>query len=400
MKLRKVSNMEKIENGKKCEWCGKELVGRQTRFCSNKCNHKYYNSKEKKIRRLKTYGNCEVCGTKLKGQQTKFCSDICDNRYRRNKNKKPIKNKKCKWCGEEFTPITEKYKYCSKECSNKYWNNGDNNKKKKPRKNINCLQCSTELTGNQKRFCSRLCSGRYNFNKNKKPKIYKKCEICKTELIGNQKKYCSKKCKTKRDYEEYKDKNKIYRENNKDKINKRNKEYTENNKDKINKRNKEYRKNNKDKINKRNKEYRKNNKDKTNKYFRKRYKEDLMFKLNNNISTMVRHSVKHRNLSKNGRHWEDLIINTIQEIIEHLEKNFLPGMSWKNHGRGGWHIDHIIPITFFKFSSTDDPEFKYCWSINNLQPLWAKDNLEKSDKMMLWGKEIDAKNIDKYTNAI
>ena len=50
-------------------------------------------------------------------------------------------------------------------------------------------------------------------------------------------------------------------------------------------------------------------------------------------------------------------------------------MSWDNYGE--WHIGHIIPKVFFKYKSTDDIEFKYCWSLDNLQPLWAKDNLRK-----------------------
>ena len=124
------------------------------------------------------------------------------------------------------------------------------------------------------------------------------------------------------------------------------------------------------------------------------------YRLNRNMSTSINQYLKCNNLSKNRRHYETLIINTIQEIIEHLEKNFLPGMSWKNYGRNGWHIDHIIPKEFFKFTSTDDIEFKMCWSINNLQPLWELDNIKKGDKVMLWGKEINARDIDKYTNAI
>jgi len=43
----------------------------------------------------------------------------------------------------------------------------------------------------------------------------------------------------------------------------------------------------------------------------------------------------------------------------------------------------------------NDTEFKYCWSLHNLQPLWEKDNLEKSDKITIWGKEIKAQNIDR-----
>ena len=55
-------------------------------------------------------------------------------------------------------------------------------------------------------------------------------------------------------------------------------------------------------------------------------------------------------------------------------------MTWDNYGE--WHIDHIIPISYFDYSSYDDETFKICWDLNNLQPLWAKDNLIKSNKLI------------------
>ena len=53
-------------------------------------------------------------------------------------------------------------------------------------------------------------------------------------------------------------------------------------------------------------------------------------------------------------------------------------MKISNHGQ--WHIDHIKPVHLFNYKSTDDEEFKECWSLNNLQPLWAKDNFKKGAK--------------------
>ena len=71
---------------------------------------------------------------------------------------------------------------------------------------------------------------------------------------------------------------------------------------------------------------------------------------------------------------------TLKDLKEHLESKFIDGMSWKNHGRFGWHIDHIRPIDSFNITDYDCNDFKECWSLNNLQPLWAKENLEKSNK--------------------
>ena len=53
-------------------------------------------------------------------------------------------------------------------------------------------------------------------------------------------------------------------------------------------------------------------------------------------------------------------------------------MSWKNHGYRGWHIDHIVPIS--KFNLLDEAQVLKANNYKNLQPLWAKENMFKSDK--------------------
>jgi hypothetical protein len=55
-------------------------------------------------------------------------------------------------------------------------------------------------------------------------------------------------------------------------------------------------------------------------------------------------------------------------------------MTWKNYGK--WHIDHIRPISSFKITGIDCEDFKKCWSLSNLQPLWAFDNLSKGTKLI------------------
>lgn len=61
------------------------------------------------------------------------------------------------------------------------------------------------------------------------------------------------------------------------------------------------------------------------------------------------------------------------ELRAHLEQLFEPGMSWSNYGR--WHVDHIRPCA--SFDLTDPVQFAQCWALNNLQPLWASDNVRK-----------------------
>lgn len=97
--------------------------------------------------------------------------------------------------------------------------------------------------------------------------------------------------------------------------------------------------------------------------------------INAKMSTAVGQAIR-----KNNRSWKSLVGYTAGELMAHLEKQFLPGMTWGNMRR--WHIDHILPIASFSFSSADDPEFKACWSLGNLRPMWAKENISKGDKIL------------------
>lgn len=67
---------------------------------------------------------------------------------------------------------------------------------------------------------------------------------------------------------------------------------------------------------------------------------------------------------------------SIQELREHLERQFLPGMTWDNWSPDGWHIDHDRPCA--SFDLTDPEQQKICFHYSNLQPLWALDNLRKA----------------------
>lgn len=65
-------------------------------------------------------------------------------------------------------------------------------------------------------------------------------------------------------------------------------------------------------------------------------------------------------------------------LKSYLESLFKPGMSWENYGQ--WHVDHIISCCTFNL--TDESQLKKCFNYKNLQPLWAKDNLIKSKKLL------------------
>ena len=71
---------------------------------------------------------------------------------------------------------------------------------------------------------------------------------------------------------------------------------------------------------------------------------------------------------------------SLAELTAHLERLFQPGMTWDNYGNGGWNIDHIIPVRAFNFTSYRDIDFQRCWALENLQPLWEKDNFTKGGR--------------------
>lgn len=84
---------------------------------------------------------------------------------------------------------------------------------------------------------------------------------------------------------------------------------------------------------------------------------------------------------KNGRRTFDILGYTLDELKGHLENLFLKGMTWDNYGAGGWHIDHKTPRSVHNFSTTDDIDFRKCWALDNLQPLWDLDNKKKSARL-------------------
>lgn len=68
---------------------------------------------------------------------------------------------------------------------------------------------------------------------------------------------------------------------------------------------------------------------------------------------------------------------SIDELRAHLESKFAEGMDWSN--RSEWHIDHIIPLASFDLS--DPEQLAEACHYTNLQPLWARDNIIKSDRI-------------------
>lgn len=107
---------------------------------------------------------------------------------------------------------------------------------------------------------------------------------------------------------------------------------------------------------------------------RLKYRSDPNHRLAVTIRNRINEAVDPR--SRPGSAVRDLGCS-IAELRSYLERRFSPGMSWENHSQYGWHIDHIRPLASFDLS--DRAQFLEACHFTNLQPLWAADNLSKSD---------------------
>ena len=182
---------------------------------------------------------------------------------------------------------------------------------------------------------------------------------------------------------EYRKKNpnyvKEYYQDNKDIMLSRVKKHYHDNKeknlDKLRKRSKEYYENNKKNRLEYSKIYRKNNHNKRNEYVKNRKLTDPIYRISSIVRNRIRTFLKLKNITKNNPTFN--IIGCSPEFLkEYLEKQFIEGMTWELMGQH-IHIDHIIPLSSAK---TEEEIYKLC-HYTNLQPLWAEDNLKKSNKI-------------------
>lgn len=189
--------------------------------------------------------------------------------------------------------------------------------------------------------------------------IYKTCSKCgetKTEdLFRKHKKIC-KACKSLYDIR--------YRELNKEKLTQQKKEYSLKNKETKRVYDIEYRRKNLKKLNKQRLE---------------KYHTDINFKIRHTYRNRLNSALRDQNTKKNKSSLAFLGCS-IEQVRKHLESQFQEGMTWENHATDGWHIDHIIPC--ISFDLTKEEEIKKCFHYTNLKPLWAEENLSKSDKII------------------
>lgn len=110
------------------------------------------------------------------------------------------------------------------------------------------------------------------------------------------------------------------------------------------------------------------------KYYGNRDRFDVDFKIRHNLRNRIIKVLKGINKSETTL---KLLGCSVKYLKQHLESTFQIGMTWDNYGK--WHIDHIRPCASFDLSK--ESEQKKCFHYSNLQPLWAKENLSKKDKI-------------------
>jgi len=117
---------------------------------------------------------------------------------------------------------------------------------------------------------------------------------------------------------------------------------------------------------------------------------DPMFKLNIYMGNRIRSALEG---NKNGRHWENLLSWTLKELqielnrqMSELNKKYpeKEPMTLANHGTK-WELHHKIYQSYWKFERPEDPEFKQCWALCNLMPIW-KDEHKKihRENLFVW----------------
>lgn len=150
-------------------------------------------------------------------------------------------------------------------------------------------------------------------------------------------------------------------------------------------------------------QYRQNNKESVAKnrrqYVNAKRISDPLFRLNQQISSVINKSLKKLGASKNGKSKSKYLPYSMQELKEHLEKQFEDWMNWNNQGvynretwndddstTWKWNIDHIIPRSDLPYFSMEDDSFQKCWALSNLRPLSSKLNVIEGSRRVRHGR--------------
>ena len=110
---------------------------------------------------------------------------------------------------------------------------------------------------------------------------------------------------------------------------------------------------------------------------KKAVKKNPIYKMSMNVRHRLNEFLNLKRMTKKNKTF-DMVGCTPKELKTYLEKQFKPGMTWFNHNPKGWHIDHIIPLS----SAKNYDDVVKLMHYSNLQPMWSKENISKSNKII------------------
>ena len=102
-----------------------------------------------------------------------------------------------------------------------------------------------------------------------------------------------------------------------------------------------------------------------------------LYGITQSIRALVLTKFRERGYTKKSKVYK-IIGCSYDDFKKHIESQFKEGMTWENHNRYGWHLDHIIPCA----SAKTEEELIKLNHYTNYQPLWAKDNMTKGSKLL------------------
>lgn len=102
---------------------------------------------------------------------------------------------------------------------------------------------------------------------------------------------------------------------------------------------------------------------------------DPLFRIVCELRTRVYHALKRTDKSAKTM---ELLGCSVDSFKLYLESLFESGMTWENYGRGGWNIDHIIPLAIFDLSKPEHQ--RRCFHFSNMRPMWERENFSRPKK--------------------
>ncbi len=110
----------------------------------------------------------------------------------------------------------------------------------------------------------------------------------------------------------------------------------------------------------------------------KQMKGNIKKMLEHRVSGMVFYSLKN---GKMGKKTVEILDYSYKELYDWLDMRMPEGYTWDDYLKGELHLDHKVPLSYFKYETYTDIEFKKCWSLYNLQLLPAKENMSKNNRV-------------------